>query len=110
MTLSGYQATNAKRHLVYDYTDDSCGYSCGRNADHSINTAALAAGYHGEGGIQKYAFGIENWAFDKYDAFIADLRTGTRTPAQLKIDLAAWQQSIAQTVKTHYINGTIPTS
>ncbi|MFI0417356.1 hypothetical protein [Spongiactinospora sp. 9N601] len=111
-----YLATNAKRHLVYDYTDDdSCGYSCGRNADHTIDTKALAGdeadgeGYYGEGGIQKYAFGIENWAFDRYDAFIADLRKGTRTPQQLKADLAAWQASIARTVKTHYVNGTIPT-
>ncbi|GAA2396725.1 hypothetical protein GCM10010404_63070 [Nonomuraea africana] len=106
-----YLASNAKRHLVYDYTDDdSCGYSCGRNADHTIDTVALAGdgGYYGEGGIQGYTFAIENWVFDRYDAFMADLRTGNRTPAQLKADLAAWQQSMAQTMKTHYINGTTP--
>ncbi|TDE14335.1 hypothetical protein [Jiangella asiatica] len=108
-----YLASNAKRHLVYDYTDDAaCGYSCGRNVDHSIDVDALvgAGGYYGEGGIQKYTFGIENWAFDQYDAFMADLRTGTRTEAQLRADMIAWQEDIAAVIKSHYVAGTIPTA
>lgn len=57
-----YQASNQKRKQVYSYTnDDSCGQSCGRNIDHSIDINALSGdGYYGEGGIQRYAFGIEN--------------------------------------------------
>ena len=57
-----YQASNQKRKQVYSYTnDDSCGQSCGRNVDHSIDINALSGdGYYGEGGIQRYAFGIEN--------------------------------------------------
>jgi hypothetical protein len=46
-----YLASNDKRHLVYDYTDDAaCGYSCGRNVDHSIDVDALIGpgGYYGE--------------------------------------------------------------
>ncbi|SDT57232.1 hypothetical protein [Jiangella sp. DSM 45060] len=107
-----YLASNDKRHLVYDYTDDdACGYSCGRNIDHSIDVDALVGpgGYYGEGGIQEYTFGIEDWAFDQYEAFMADLRTGGRTDAELRADLIAWQESMAATIKAHYVAGTIPT-
>ncbi|GAA3725440.1 hypothetical protein HDA32_003067 [Spinactinospora alkalitolerans] len=107
-----YLASNDKRHQVYDYTeDDSCGYSCGRNVDHSIDLDALVGpgGYYGEGGIQEYTFGIEDWAFDEYDAFMADLRTGDRTEAELRADMAEWQQRMAATMKGHYIAGTVPT-
>lgn len=108
-----YLASNDKRHLAYDYTDDNaCGYSCGRNADHTINLDALVGpgGYYGEGGIQAYTFGIENWAFDQYDEFMTDLRTGNRTEAELRADMITWQQEMASTIKAHYINGTIPAS
>ncbi|WP_165452235.1 discoidin domain-containing protein [Paenibacillus thalictri] len=107
-----YLAINAKRHLVYDYTnDDAVGYSGGRNVDHTINTVALVgstSNYYAEGGIQNYTFDIENWAFDEYDKFMADLRTGTRTDAQLKTDMIAWQQNMATKMKTHYVAGTSP--
>ncbi|WP_248926724.1 discoidin domain-containing protein [Paenibacillus hamazuiensis] len=107
-----YQAINAKRHLVYDYTDDNAvGYSGGRNVDHTIDTAALVGStdnYYAEGGIQNYTFDIENWAFDEYDKFMADLRTGTRTDAQLKADMTAWQQNMAAKMKQHYVAGTSP--
>lgn len=99
-----HQFSNIKRHQVYDYTnDDSCGYSCGRNVDHSIDINALTGGrYYGEGGIQKYTFGIENWAFNRYDEFMADLRTGWRSEAQLKSDLAAWQGIMVRRMTDYY--------
>ncbi|MCR8635664.1 discoidin domain-containing protein [Paenibacillus radicis (ex Xue et al. 2023)] len=107
-----YLAINAKRHLVYNYTDDNAvGYSGGRNADHTIDTVALVgstSNYYAEGGIQNYTFDIENWAFDEYDKFMTDLRSGTRTDAQLKSDMIAWQQNMATKMKTHYIAGTSP--
>jgi hypothetical protein len=106
-----YLATNNKRRLVYGYTnDDSCGYSCGRNEDHDIDVDALVGpdGYYGEGGIQESLFALENWAFAEYDAFIADLRTGSRSEAELRADMIAWQQQMATTMKAHYVAGTVP--
>ncbi|CAG7630393.1 hypothetical protein PAECIP111802_01632 [Paenibacillus allorhizosphaerae] len=47
-------------------------------------------------------------AFDEYDKFITDLRTDTRTDAQLKADMTAWQQNMATKMKAHYIAGTSP--
>ena len=41
-----------------------------------------------QGGIQRYAFGIENLAFNQYDEFMADLRTGTHSESQLKADIS----------------------
>jgi hypothetical protein len=106
-----YVATNDKRRLVYSYTDDdSCGYSCGRNVDHNIDVDVLtgSGGYYGEGGIQEHVFGIENWAFDEYDAFMEDLRTGDRTDAELRADMIAWQEQMAVIMKSNYVNGTVP--
>lgn len=99
-----YVETNVKRKQVYSYTsDDSCGYSCGRNVDHTIDINALSGGgYYGEGGIHRYTFAIENWAFDQYDEFMEDLRSNSRTEAQLKTDMIAWQQSIATNVRSFY--------
>ncbi|CAL9656379.1 hypothetical protein SUDANB95_06776 [Actinosynnema sp. ALI-1.44] len=108
-----YLEINKKRKLVYDYSsDDSCGYSCGRNADHSIDPVALtggdSAGYYGEGGIQKYAFAIENWAYGEYDKFISELRNGNLSDSQLKQKMTAWQEHMATTMKALYVNGTTP--
>lgn len=106
-----YAVTNEKRKLVYDYdSDESCGQSCGRNGNSTINTDALVGpgGYYGEGGIQQYVFGIENWAFALYDAFMADLRQSDLSEAELRTRLADWQQEMARTIKAHYIAGTIP--
>lgn len=72
-------------------------------------TGPSTVGYYGEGGIQEYTFGIEDWAFDQYETFMADLRTGNRTDAELRADLIAWQESMAATIKAHYVAGTIPT-
>lgn len=110
-----YVHSNQKRHQVYDYNDDaSCGYSCGRNVDHSINLVALAgdpaagAGYYGEGGIQRYTFAIENWAFAEYDRLMGELRSGSLSDSALKQRLAQWQDSTANFMKIHYVNGTTP--
>ncbi|MBD1378939.1 C45 family peptidase [Metabacillus arenae] len=105
-----YQKINEKRKQVYHYTnDEACGYSCGRNEIHEIDIQALTGGkYYGEGGIQEYTFGIENWAFDQYDSFIEDLRNGDRDHETLKAEMAAWQKDIIKTMKTHYINETTP--
>ncbi len=102
-----YSAINDKRHQVYDYTDDnSCGYSCGRNVDHSIDTHALTGEYYGESGIMQYTFDIDNWAFNQYDRFIADLRDGTRSLTELRQDMIKWQKKIAQQAKKYYVNET----
>jgi hypothetical protein len=108
-----YATINAKRHLVYSYTDDDADdYSGGRNIDHSIDTVALAGanGYYGEGGIQKYTFAIEDWAFDQFDGFIASLRGGTRTLAQLRTDMQEWQANLIRDMKALYSNAQWPNS
>jgi hypothetical protein len=108
-----YQAINAKRHLVYSYVDDDADdYSGGRNSDHSLDTVALAGpgGYYGEGGIQKYTFAIEDWAFDQFDGFIASLRTGSRTLTQLRSDMQAWQANVGTAMKNFYVAGAWPNS
>lgn len=108
-----YDAINDKRHLVYSYTDDDADdYSGGRNVDHSIDTVALAGrdGYYGEGGVQKYTFAIEEWAFDQFDGFIASLRDGTRTLMQLRDDMRAWQANVGAAMKTFYVAEAWPNS
>jgi len=108
-----YQAINTKRHLVYSYVDDDADdYSGGRNVDHSLDTVALAGpgGYYGEGGIQKYTFAIEDWAFDQFDGFMASLRTGTRTLTQLRDDMQAWQENVGTAMKNLYVAGAWPNS
>jgi len=92
-----YQEINDKRHEVYDYTgEDSGSYSDGRNIDHTIDPDALCGvdGYYGEGGIQEYTFGIENWAFSEYDQFMAQMRQSSLTDAELQQELADFQNSI----------------
>ncbi|MGH8176677.1 MAG: hypothetical protein ACREV5_10490 [Steroidobacter sp.] len=108
-----YATIDAKRHLVYSYTnDDADGYSGGRNADHSIDTVALAGsgGYYGAGGVQKYTFAIEDWAFDQFDGFMTDLRIGSRTLAQLQTDLREWQANIIPAMKNLYSSSQWPNS
>ncbi len=108
-----YSAINTKRHLAYSYTnDDAVGYSDGRNIDHDIDTVAVAGpgGYYGEGGIQKYSFAIENWAFDQFDGFMTSLRTGSRTTTALQTDMRNWQANVIKTMKTFYVNSQWPNS
>lgn len=108
-----YTAINDKRHLVYSYVDDNADdYSGGRNVDHSIDTVALAGpdGYYGEGGIQKYTFAIEDWAFDQFDGFMASLRDGTRTLNQVKDDTQQWQTNVGSAMKAFYVAGSWPSS
>ncbi|WP_067724626.1 golvesin C-terminal-like domain-containing protein [Oceanobacillus damuensis] len=98
-----YSSINEKRRQVYDYTDDNaCGYSCGRNSDHDIDTYALTGEYYGESGVMKYTFDIENWAFDQYDNFMTELRDGSRTLNELKSDMIQWQKAVAQQMKEYY--------
>ena len=108
--LTMYLETNTKRHQVYDYTDDnSSGQSSGRNVDHTINLDKLVGGgYYGEGGIHEYTSGIEVWAFNKYDEFIADLRDGTRTDYQLRTDIRAWQTDLATKISQYYADEVSP--
>lgn len=104
-----YLATNARRHQVYDYTDDNaCGYSCGRNVDHTIDVQALTGGYYGKGGVQGNTFAIEDWVFDRYDALLADLRTGEKSDAEVKKALTDFQNEIAATIRSNYEAGTVP--
>lgn len=108
-----YEAINDKRHLVYSYVDDDADdYSGGRNVDHAIDTVALAGpgGYYGQGGIQKYTFAIEDWAFDQFDGFIASLRDGTRTLLQLRTDMQEWQANVGSAMKDFYVAGAWPSS
>jgi hypothetical protein len=103
--LDMYEEVNNKRHQVYDYNDDSaCGYSCGRNIDHTIDTYALTGEYYGESGIMKYVFDIENWMFEQYDLFMTDLRNGTRNEVELKEDMIEWQTNLAHQVNEYYVN------
>lgn len=104
-----YLATNAKRHQVYDYTDDNaCGYSCGRNVDHTIDVQALTGGYYGKGGVQGNTFAIEEWVFERYDTLMADLRTGNKSDAEVKQALTAFQNEMAHTIRSNYEAGTVP--
>jgi len=106
-----YLKCNEKRHQVYDYTnDDSGSYSDGRNIDHTIGPDALAGvgGYYGEGGIQEYAFGTENWAFSEYDQFITRMLQSNLTDAELQQELQDFQNYITSEAKTYYVDGTYP--
>ena len=108
-----YTAINAKRHLVYSYTDDDADdYTGGRNEDHSIDTVALAGpgGYYCQGGIQKYTCAIEDWAFDQFDGFMASLRTGARSTSQLQTDMQEWQTNVGNTMKDFYVASAWPNS
>ncbi|SHJ73476.1 C45 family peptidase [Paramaledivibacter caminithermalis] len=116
-----YLYSNEKRHLLYDYQDtdgdgddnECTGYTEERNADHSINLALLTGnGYYGQGGIQRPIFLTENWAYNKYNQKMFNIRyqldNNFITDDELRQNLKEWQENIAQTMKTHYINGTYP--
>lgn len=116
-----YSYSNVKRHQVYDYSDDDClGYKesdGGRNASHDANIAALVGSvnnYYGEGGIQQSIFQLEDNAFASYDSFCGTSRTrlcnGTMTMEEIIAALTDYQNDMATTMKTHYINSTTGSS
>ena len=105
-----YVHSNTKRHLVYSYTsDESTGYSSGRNEDHSIDTVALAGqnGYYGDGGIQAPIFKNERCAYMWFDSFMRWMRTTNFDDNRLRTELRNHQEFLATTLKTHYVNGTV---
>ncbi len=113
-----YSSSNAKRHQIYNYTNDDClGYSDGRNISHDVYLNFLLGStnnYYGEGGIQQPIFQLEDNAFSSYDSFCNTARTrlsnGTMTMEEIISALTNYQNDIVTMMKTHYTNGTTGSS